>query len=98
MAIEVRWSPEAYDDIEMIADYISRDSVNYASSVVKTILGKTRNLELFPKSGRVVPEFENEFIRETFAYHYRIIYEIKSQDVVLILTIVHGNRELKILE
>jgi plasmid stabilization system protein ParE len=96
MAVKVRWSPEAYNDIELIAEYISRDSKNYASSVVKTIIEKAKNLELSPKSGRIVPEFENEIIREVFAYHYRIIYEVKSDESVLILAIIHGRRKLKL--
>jgi plasmid stabilization system protein ParE len=43
--------------------------------------------------GRVVPETDNEKIREIFAYSYRVIYEIKL-DRIYILGIIHGKQEL----
>ena len=39
MARQLRWSPEAIEDIESIANYIERDSAYYARAVV--------SLELF---------------------------------------------------
>lgn len=56
MAHQVMWSPTALEDIEAIANYISRDSVSYASTVVRRIINSTRNLESFPFAGRIVPE------------------------------------------
>lgn len=38
MDIVVRWSPEAADDVEAIAEYIARDSEYYARSIVAEIL------------------------------------------------------------
>jgi plasmid stabilization system protein ParE len=37
MAIRLRWYPEAYDDIEMIANYISRDSEFTQSRLLKQL-------------------------------------------------------------
>jgi len=34
MDYEVVWSPRAIDDVEAIAEYISRDSLAYAAAVV----------------------------------------------------------------
>ena len=34
MDLEVKWSPEAIEDIEAITEYIARDSEYYARSVV----------------------------------------------------------------
>ena len=94
MAYRVVWSPRAVEDLEAIAHYIAVDSSAYAAAVVKTVLNSTRNLSRFPFAGRVVPEFEDENIREWFAYNYRIIYHIRS-NVVTVATIVHGKRLLK---
>lgn len=33
MDLEVRWSPEAIEDLESIAEYIGRDSQLYANTV-----------------------------------------------------------------
>jgi len=95
MAYRVRWSPRAADDLAVIAEYISLDSPAYAKSVVKTIVEITRTFSRFPLAGRIVPEFNNENIREWFAYSYRIIYRI-DQNVVTIAAIVHGRRMLTI--
>jgi toxin ParE1/3/4 len=80
MAYLIIWSERAVEveDLEEIATYISRDSANYAKSVLRTILAKTRKLAEFPFIGRIVPEFANESIREIFAYNYRIIYRVKD--------------------
>ena len=47
-----------------------------------------------PLSGRVVPEFNIEKIRELIYKDYRIVYEVKN-NAVCILTIQHGNRLLE---
>ncbi|MBY0483337.1 type II toxin-antitoxin system RelE/ParE family toxin [Nitrosomonas sp.] len=47
-----------------------------------------------PKMGRVVPELNEEDVRELFLYSYRIIYEIKDE-VIFVLAVVHQRRNLK---
>lgn len=93
MAIRVEWSPNALDDIEQIAEFITRDSNYYARSVVGQIVERTSLLKKFPKQGRIVPELNNEMIREIFVYQYRIIYEISDSKTVLILVVIHGSRD-----
>jgi len=41
----------------------------------------------------VVPEADEETIRELLYQHYRIIYRIKSE-LIEILTVIHGRRDL----
>lgn len=95
MARVLIWSGRAVRDIEGIAEHIAQDSEFYAKSVVRTILQKTRELAEFPFIGRVVPEFDDEMIREIFAYSYRIIYKVKD-DEVNVAAVVHGKRQLEI--
>ena len=95
MAYEVVWSPRAVDDVEAIAAYISIDSTAYAAAVVKKILTITRNLSRFPFSGRIVPEFDDESLREQFVYSYRIIYRIQDQTVT-IAAVIHGKQLLEL--
>jgi toxin ParE1/3/4 len=64
MAYSVVWSPNALDDVDEIAAYIARDSPTYAAAVVEKILNTTRNLQNFPLLGRIVPESNEESIRE----------------------------------
>ena len=91
MDYRVVWSPEAIEDVESIAAYIARDSQRYAASVVEKILEDSRSLALSPNIGRVVPEFENESIRERIVYSYRLIYRIEG-NVVTIAAVIHGKR------
>ena len=95
MAHTVVWSPRAIDDVEAIASFIAEDSEAYAAAVVRVILAKARNLSEFPFIGRVVPEFDDENVREVFAYSYRIIYEISGEEVT-IAAVVHGSRMLEL--
>ena len=97
MEYRVTWSPEALEDLESIAEYIERDSLFYAQSVVSKILGASRNIKEFPLIGRVVPELGDENIRERFIYSYRLVYQMKQQNI-LIVAVIHGKRLLKNIE
>jgi plasmid stabilization system protein ParE len=95
MAYRVEWSPRAVEDLEAIAQYIASDSEAYAASVVKAILTTARNFSRFPFSGRIVPEFDDESVREWFAYSFRIIYRVENE-IVTVAAIVHGRRLLDV--
>ena len=89
----VRWSAAASRDLRSIFDYIARDSRHYARQVVDTILATADDIEPFTERGRVVPEIDDESIREVFVYSYRVIYERRHDDVVVI-AVIHGRRLL----
>ena len=57
----------------------------------------TRILKQFSFAGRVVPEFEDESLRERFAYSYRIIYRVQEQTVI-VAAVIHGKRILEKVE
>jgi plasmid stabilization system protein ParE len=69
---EVRWTPQAADDLEAIADFIATDSLHYASLVAIDVLSAVERLQVFPRSGRVVPEVRAPDIREIVLGNYRI--------------------------
>ncbi|MBE9103641.1 type II toxin-antitoxin system RelE/ParE family toxin [Nostoc cf. edaphicum LEGE 07299] len=97
MAYQVVWSSKALEDVEAIATYISRDSTAYAAAVVQRIIDVTRHLSNFPFSGRIVPEFDDDNIREKFVYSYRVIYRIQG-DTLTIAAVIHGKRLLEKLD
>ena len=45
--------------------------------------------------GRMVPEKENPSVRELIEGNYRIIYEVLSEDIVLIETIRHSAQNFR---
>ena len=94
MAHRVVWSQRAFQDLEAIASYIAADSAAYAGNVVKRIVSMSQSLARFPRSGRMVPEFDDEAIRELLVYSYRVIYRIEGAEVT-IAAVVHGKRDLR---
>jgi addiction module RelE/StbE family toxin len=90
----VRWTQKAANDLEDIGNYIEKDSKKYASIVVKRIYSSALILTDFPEIGRIVPEFNNESIRELIEGKYRIVYRRDKSDIVEIITIHHSARPL----
>lgn len=62
--VKIIWTHFALDDLKQIHDFISKDSKAYADSVVDQIVERTGQLENLPLSGRSVPEFQTEILRE----------------------------------
>jgi toxin ParE1/3/4 len=92
----LRWAEEAAADLQAIHDFIARDSDRYARAVCAELVEAVDQLGQFPQSGRVVPELRREDIREILRGSYRIVYRLRSADVVEIVTIVHGARLLRL--
>ena len=90
----VIWSDPARADLRSIHDFIAHDSRHYAKKVTQDIVTKTDVLDELPRMGRVVLEFGNETIRELSIYSYRIIYEIKDEDI-FVLAVIHKRRDLQ---
>ena len=89
----VIWSQPATADLRSIYDLIAHDSRFYAKKVVQDIQEKTDTLKQLPRLGKKVPELNEDAIRELVLYSYRIIYEIKKRDV-LVLAVVHRRQDL----
>ncbi len=89
----VTWTYPARVDLKEIRDYIAKDSLLYARKVSEEIVEASDTLALFPRRGRIVPELEENNIREIFLYSYRLIYEIVNTDIY-ILALVHGRRNI----
>jgi plasmid stabilization system protein ParE len=69
----------------------------HASTVVTKIIRVSRTLSRFPLAGRVVPEFEDQALRERFIYSYRIIYRVQGKTVT-VAAVIHGRRMLEAVE
>jgi len=90
---EIRWTLQALADVDAIADYIANDSAYYAQIVVSKLFEAVCRIELFPESGRIVPEITKEDIREILLGNYRIIYRLK-ETCSEIITVYHSSRLL----
>ena len=92
---EIVWSPRAVKDIIEIAEYISKDSLQYAKAQTSAFITVAVALEKHPYKGRIVPELGISNIRQILCGHYRIIYEIFSIEQVGIITVHHQARLLR---
>ncbi len=91
---EIIWSALAKEHLREIDAYISQGSPFYAVIFIDRLIASVEKIGLFPKSGRIVPEFGEENLREIFFHKYRIVYSIHDGDVT-ILAIVHGAMDMK---
>jgi toxin ParE1/3/4 len=89
----VGWTLNASRELRAIHDYIAQNSPRYAQGMVDRITRQTMQLAQFPRLGAVVPEYDDESIRELFEHPYRIIYRVGTNQVI-ILSVVHGSRLL----
>ena len=83
----ITWSLEAVEDLNAIADSCETYSEAYASSVITSIYDSVDRLKNFPRSGRMVPEFEFPQLREVVLPKYRIIYFVSDEGNVEVITI-----------
>jgi len=90
---EVRWTPQAADDLEAICLFIARDAPQVAAAFADRVLRATDQLSHLLRLGRIVPELGAENIREIIVGSYRVIYRIRNGEVQ-ILTVHHGARLL----
>jgi toxin ParE1/3/4 len=91
---QIYWTELARYDLQSIHDFISKDSPFYADKFIERLIERTGQLEQFPESGRVVPEFNNETIREIIEGNYRIVYRTRPGNVTII-RIHHAARMLQ---
>ena len=76
--MKVHWTETAEAHLDAIYAYIAQNSATYALHTVDKITKRSKQIGTLPMSGRKVPEYEFEQIREVFSGPYRIIYHIKS--------------------
>lgn len=91
--MRVEWSDLARDDLDELVRYISRDSAFYARRFGEKVVLTTRRLRKFPESGRMIPEAEDETLREIIVQGYRVMYRLEPKRV-LILAVMHGRRDV----
>jgi len=90
--VKVIWTDQSIDDINNIAEFIAKDSFKYAQIQVNTFFDLALLLEKSPKMGRRVPETNDDSIRELITGSYRIIYKIRTEKEILIITVHHSSR------
>lgn len=91
----VRWTRHAKRQLRHIHDYIAQDSPIYARRVGEALVKKTIALDELPRKGRMVPELNDDAVRELGLYSYRILYEIKSEHLIEVLAVIHKRQHIE---
>lgn len=92
--MKVLWADAAVAQLEAIHDYVSQTSPEYASRIVDRLTKRSVQISAFPFSGRRVPEYELNEVREVIEGSYRIIYLVKEDEgQIEVLAVIHSSRE-----
>ena len=93
--VKIVWTELSTSDLREVFEYIAEDSIRYASITANKVYQRVQPLADNPLLGRIVPEFNENNIRELIEGNYRIIYRIKSEIQIDVLRVYHVARLLK---
>ena len=85
--VKIIWTDSAIQELNDIGDFIAKDSIRYAEITVDKLFYSVDILVLYPYAGKMVPEFNDETIRELIRGNYRIVYQLIDDFRINILTI-----------
>lgn len=86
--MEIIWTRQALEMVNEFVDYIARNDYQAAERWALELMTKTDKLADHPRQGRIVPEYNEETLREIIAGNYRIAYRIK-EDAIYIEAVWH---------
>ncbi|UPT66973.1 MAG: type II toxin-antitoxin system RelE/ParE family toxin [Sphingobacteriales bacterium JAD_PAG50586_3] len=93
--VKVNWTNKALADIDSIATYIAQESPHFARLQAVKFFTRVEQLTHFPKSGKIVPEFNSIYLRELIEGNYRIVYRIINKEEIHIVRVHHSAMPLR---
>jgi plasmid stabilization system protein ParE len=81
--MEVIWTKQAIEMVNAFVNYIAQDNYSTAEQWALELMGKTDKLADHPRLGRIVPEYEEETLREIIVGNYRLPYRIKEDGIYI---------------
>lgn len=87
--MRVHWTNTAEGHLDAIHAHIAQDSPEYPRRMVDRLTRKSRQIAEFPLSGRKIPEYDVDHIREVIEGPFRIIYTIRT-DQIDVLAVIHA--------
>jgi len=85
----LHWSARALTRLDAIHTHIAKDNAAAAQRAVQQIVRRAGQIAAFPGSGRRVPDYARDDVRELIEGDYRLIYRILT-DRIDVLTVMHG--------
>lgn len=91
--MRLRWTDQARDEVLRAFLYIAAERPKAARALMYRIRDSLRTACEHPLMGRTVPELEVANIRERIVPPYRLIYQVRRDELV-VLSMLHERREL----
>lgn len=85
------WTARAVRDLRDIEAYIGADNPAAAARWIARLIAAAEAAARSPLAGRVVPEREEDGVREVFVRNYRVVYRVRESSI-LVLTVFEGHR------
>lgn len=96
VGIGVEFSTSAIEDLESIRRWYEQQHVAAVGSrLVAEVFERVESLSLNPEMGRVVPEFDQPWLRELIHPPFRIVYK-REPDMVRIVRVWRSERLLNL--
>jgi toxin ParE1/3/4 len=82
VSVWISLAESAVRDLEAIRDwYVGQSAAEVGHRLIREILASLDQLEEFPESGRVVPEFDQPWLRELVRPPFRVVYRVDGERV-----------------
>jgi len=83
--VKILVSNSAFSDLEDIKEYYEEQAVpEIGMNYISDIFDHIETLNDHPKIGRIVPEFEDDFIREIIHPPFRVVYLLETKMIHII--------------
>ncbi len=92
----VHYTTRFVHELDEQADYLAQYSVARTTLLVDSVFRQLDLLKQHPRLGRMVPEFNDEAVRELLHRQYRLLYRIISEEIIDVLTFQTGARPLQL--
>lgn len=87
---QVIWTTRAATQLQLITDYIARESEQNARLVAGRVVKEADRIGVFPGAGGVFAVTSRFEYRQFISKPFKIIYRQVSSERVLIVAVVHG--------
>lgn len=96
--MELRIAQSALEDLQAIQEYYREQEVPHiGEDFVAAIFKRCEMLQIHPDTGRIVPEFNMDHIRELIHAPFRVVYLRQAKEIVLI-RVWRSERQLELTE
>jgi toxin ParE1/3/4 len=94
--VSIRFAESALTDLEELRNWYAQQGVaDVGERLLREIIQRIESLAEHPEIGRVVPEFEQPFLRELILAPFRIVYR-RDPKHVQIVRVWRGERQLQL--